>query len=201
MRKPPGYCAGLLGAMLMVACGSPPDLERRVAALEAANADLASKLSKLETRVESQATEEAILDPTKKGYALARSNHGRFLMAIDDVAAYADGQKLMLRIGNPYTMTFNGFTLTVSYGPREPEEPSSSDAEALKKYALAYGKWYKALGQKELSFPDGLQPGRWNKVTIIVAPAKVEEVGYVAVKISNRSGFVIPSMRGHLIQR
>jgi len=36
-----------------------------------------------------------------------KANNGHFLVSCDDVVPYGDGQKITLRIGNPYNITFN----------------------------------------------------------------------------------------------
>lgn len=184
MLRTASYCAALFGTILVVSCSGPPDLERRVTALEAANSDLASKLSAVEFSLKTLTSEEGTLDPTEKGFANMKANNWHFLVSSEDVVPYGDGQKVTLRIGNPYNITFKGFKITARYGTRAPEMPDLSDTEAFKKWSSAYERWQKLLRQKELSFTDELQPGRWNRVAMILAPAKAEEVGFIGIRIS-----------------
>ena len=43
----------------------------------------------------------------------------------------------------------------------------------------AYEAWEKTLKEKEETMTNELRPGTWNKVTVILAPAKQEDLAYV----------------------
>lgn len=189
MRTAKIYPLALL-ALLIVACGAPPDFQRRLKDLESAHSSLAltvssaeSRLSSLESRVDSLFSNEGQIDPTSKAFSVVKTNNGHLLVSAEDVTPYGDGQKVTLRVGNPYGMSFSGFKMTARYGPRAPEIPASSDAKALRKWFSDHEEWERSLRSKELSFTDELRPGRWNRVAMILAPATAHEVGTILIKI------------------
>ncbi len=138
----------------------------------------------MELRLNLLANEEGTLDPAERGFTVVKANNGHFLVSFEDLVAYGDGQRITLRIGNPYNMTFNGFKVSARYGPRSPGMPNMTNADAIKDWSSAYEAWQKSLGQKEVSFTDELQPGRGSTVTMILAPAKAEDVGFIGIKIA-----------------
>ena len=125
---------------------------------------------------------EARFDPTgEHGFQRVDANIGTFLVVLDNVQPYLDGQKITLLIGNPNYVIFNGLTLNVSWGPREPEWGKiANDADELGKASKAY-----AEGQhnKEIKLTDTLRPATWNKVRITIAPAKAEQFGQLGISI------------------
>lgn len=186
------FSAVLLVTGCLLCCGGSAEIEKRISALESSRDELSSqvlkanlKVSFLELRLKFLANEEeGSLDPAEKGFAVVKANNGHFLVTCDDVAPYGDGQKVTIRIANPYNMTFNGFSIAARYGPRAPAMPSGADSETSEKWSAAYDTWQKSLREKQLSLTDDLRPGRWNRVVMILAPAKADEVGFIGIKIS-----------------
>ena len=191
MKKINSLFAILSISILSVSCTGSGDTGKRLATLESANANLTLKvsiaewkLSGLELRLNALENNEATLDPTEKGFGIVKTNNGHLLVSCEDLVPYGDGQKISLRVGNPYNMSFNGFTVSARYGPRCPDMPNLSDSTALKQWSSSYSIWEKSLRKKELSFTEVLAPGRWNRISMVLAPAKAEDVGFIGVKIS-----------------
>ncbi len=141
-------------------------------------AELQGKVGWLETRVDIIEDEEGTLDPTLKAYAFVKTRAGNLLLAVDNVVPFGDGQKVTFRVGNPHTITFNGFTMKVRYGPREPSYPE-------KKFDIAvYNAWQASFREKELKVTESLIPGKWNHVNVVLAPAKPQDIGSLGVRIA-----------------
>lgn len=128
------------------------------------------------------------LDPSEKGYGSVTTDKGTFLFAIDGAQPFLDGHKILLRIGNPMNMTFNGFKLKVKYGKRMPVFPAVNEndqekKEAVTKWTIDYNNWLKSLRNIEISFPDTLSPGAWTKIDFTLKETKSEDVAYLEVSI------------------
>ena len=123
------------------------------------------EVSMLKITATSMAASMAELDPTQKSFSVVMTNNGHLLMSCEDIQPYGDGQKLTLRIGNPYDMTYSGFSLTCRYGTRPPEVPAASDStSAMLDWLIAHRKWRETLKEAKKEFGDKLYPGSWNKV-------------------------------------
>jgi hypothetical protein len=139
---------------------------------------------------------ETSLDPSQKGYGCISSDDDRyiFLVAWENIIPYADGQKITLRIGNPYYCDFSGFDIHIKYGPREPMLPKAqkqptkvqSDEwlKAFKSWNKIHDDWKASLKEKTISLSDILKEGSWTTVNIVLAPAKPEEVAYISLGMS-----------------
>jgi hypothetical protein len=85
----------------------------------------------------------AVLDLTDRGYFPVRTNGGTLLVAVAHAEPVANGMRVDLRVGNPQSMTYRGFTLN-----------------------LAWDK-----GKGTLASPNMLDPGAWTAVSVSLAPA------------------------------
>jgi hypothetical protein len=144
-------------------------LEHKVKLLENNYDDLWSRTFDLELKQDRYDT--CCLDPTDKSYQRIDTNLGFFLIACEDVKKHIDGYKLLINIGNPLYLKYNGFKLKVTWG---------------KKYIskeITYEKWKESLREKELNYTDIIYPGAWNKVEMIISPAKPNEIGYLNLSI------------------
>ncbi len=119
------------------------------------------------------------LDPTSKGYAYVPSNVGKLLVSCEGAESYLDGQKLILLIGNPFAMSFSGFTMKVRYGTRPPD--ATKDVSESQNQRT---EWEKTLKSKDVSFTETLTPGAWTKVELILSPSKPEEVAYIDFQVA-----------------
>jgi hypothetical protein len=90
-------------------------------------------------------------------------------------------------IGNPYNMTFDGYTILVRYSRRFPVMAIGNDPEKRKIWLSEFRKYQESQKQKEVAMTDKLLPGRWNKTSIVLAPAKPEEIGSIGIKISTNA--------------
>jgi len=109
------------------------------------------------------------LDVSSKAYQKLDSDGLIFLISCDDIKPYAGGYKIPLLIGNPYLIIFSGFNLSIEWG-------KGYDSKKDK-----YTEWKNSLRNKKESFTNVLIPGQWNKVEIIIFPAKEDEIQHLKI--------------------
>jgi hypothetical protein len=172
-------------ALMGSACKDPAlearvkDLETRLTAAEkkqaAGNeAKLLSALIDVHLRLAAlEEADEARFSCEDKGYAFVSTQIGKFTVSCEDLRPFGDGYKAVLRIGNPHAVTLHGVKLNVRYGKRMPTGPESDLDE-----------WRAGLREREVSVPDTLRPATWNRVEVVLAPAKAEDVGFLGVKMT-----------------
>ena len=113
---------------------------------------------------------EAIFSPSSKGYALLNSNVGSFVVALDRITPYANGYKLMFRVGNPNLMRIESPVVTVRWGRALGDHENYLD-------------WEKTLKSQEVKVSNPLLPGVWNKVSLVISPATSEETGFIGLSL------------------
>ena len=156
-----------------------PEIERRVSELEHKVSELEQKVNDhkididfAESRI--QALEDPdrsiTLDATHTAFQKVETNNGWFLVSVQNVQPYANGQKLSLQIGNPLSATFVGCKLLVTWGRQF-------------KKGDKYKDWESGLHKEEFTLVNTLQAGHWNSVSITLAPCMPEELAYLVVKI------------------
>ena len=123
-------------------------LEQRIAALEAKTDQLNRQVLRLQM---SQNPYESVwIDVSSPGgYQRVDTTAGFFLIALRDAKPYLDGYKLLLNIGNPSSVTYSGFAMHAHWGVQQ---------------------------EKDFSFTQDLRPASWNKVELVIAPAKAEDL-------------------------
>jgi hypothetical protein len=109
------------------------------------------------------------IDVSSKSYQKIYSDGLTFLVSCDSVKPYAGGYKMVLLVGNPYLVLFSGFELSIEWG-------RTYDSKKEK-----YDEWEKSLRNKKESFTNLLLPGQWNKIELIIFPAKEDEIQYLQI--------------------
>jgi len=159
-------------------------------------AKLTLKLLDLEIKVrliETQASlyETAWFDTTGgKGYQRVDANMGYFLVGLEKVEPYLDGQKITLSIGNPGNVTFHGFKIRASWSGRMPAANLSPEEKSKVWEAFRSNK----EREKEIALVDSLRPGTWNRVQFIISPKKAEEFGMLGIGITTNE-VSLPTVR------
>ncbi|MBI3581958.1 MAG: hypothetical protein HY098_07805 [Nitrospinae bacterium] len=141
-------------------------LDEKIKAIEASNKALREKtaameqeLSALKTRNEAiykSVTNEyssATIDTTARDFAVAKNPYGSFLIACDGIAPVPNGYEVKLSIGNLTSASYDHYKLRVKWGDRSVEFKRTSP----------------------------IPPGTWAKVSVILAPAKAENVRTISV--------------------
>lgn len=154
--------------------------------------EMNSKISKLDDRVSEldgradiaelvqKQGKTAAFDPSepKSGFSKIESSTGYFLVSLENVQPYLDGQRVTLQIGNPLSVTYSGFKIKAIWSARLPTF-GVADPEFSKKRKA----WRDSKRQKEIALTQDLRPGTWNRISFVVAPAKAEEFGYLEIGI------------------
>jgi hypothetical protein len=109
---------------------------------------------------------------TSNGFQKLDTELGSFLISVQGIIPYLNGHKLTLNIGNPSMSEFAGFTLKTKWG--EAFNPKGK---------IIYADWAKSLKSKEEKFTEHLKPGRWNKIDLVLAPAKPEQLEYIEIEM------------------
>jgi Protein of unknown function (DUF3251) len=149
------------------------ELKATLSDVNTRTAENTADLIELRWSMDDLLTDTAELSPGEDGYSVARSNGLPFMIALRKVTPFADGQRILLHIGNPHNATYLTPKLTVRWGPRKAASQSAEDL----------GAWVRSLRTKEERILTDLRPGSWNHVTVTLAPASNEEVGYIDVGI------------------
>ena len=120
-------------------------------------------------------TDSISLDLTQRSYQRLDTDTGFFLVSVEEALPYLNGYKIRLSVGNPSYATYKDYKLTVKW----------NKTYDWGKYTQAsYDEWNKAIQEKEISFPDSLQPGAWNSVDLILAPVSPDQLGYLMLSMS-----------------
>lgn len=78
---------------------------------------------------------------------------------------------MSLKIGNPLSVTFNGFEIETAWGPRFKEGED-------------YAKWYVARQTKKTPSTQQLLPGSWSLIDIILPSTEAKSFGFLNLKIA-----------------
>lgn len=160
------------------ACVSKPAVQSQgiaLGSLKSQVSSLSQKLSNLNFKVsilESKPYGSAVLDPSEKGYSRVDTDQGSFLLAVRTVSPYLDGYRVVLDVGNLQDATYDGITLDSKWG-----KPWKFGGR------VSYTDWYKRLNEKKFVLTNTLLPGTWNRVPIVLSPAKADQLGYLEVSM------------------
>jgi hypothetical protein len=114
----------------------------------------------------------ASLSGTTKGFELAKTEYGSFLVSLVGVEPYLDGYRVTLSIGNPLDADVTDGTISIKFG--------TSPANALSTVSQA--------------IDEPIAGGHWTNVVIVVAPAKAEQLEYMGVSL-NPTGMLLRSIQ------
>jgi hypothetical protein len=170
--------------LLLSGCVSPNDPRLKAAehveSLQAQLKVLHARVVALETQRKIDESQrqldhpsEAIVDPAQsRGYSKVDSSPGSFLVTCQRFTQFADGVRATCTFGNPSSAAFRGFKLKARWGSRYDSSKHASIAA-----------WEQSLRETEMSLPDTLRPGSWNPVSFVLAPARVDELGYLSLSV------------------
>lgn len=147
--------------------------------------DLKRQLSELNIKVltseiENKRFKNVTLDPSVKGYGRVDTSAGFFLVSLEDAVPYVDGYKITINVGNPSTATYSGIKVDLKHGKR-------FDIKDISKDPKLYDQWKKGLKERTFNISKELKPGTWNKVDLVVAPAKGEDIAYLEMSLETDS--------------
>lgn len=118
----------------------------------------------------------AELDPGEPTFQFVRAGALYLTISVQGYEAHSDGQKVTFTIGNPYSAKLENVKIKCVFGPREPKFE-----EWTKENLEAHSSWNESLRTKEKRLLEPIEPGMWNTFTMVLAPAKPEEIALLRV--------------------
>lgn len=140
----------------------------------------------------------ALIDPHQKGFASVQTTNGSLLVSILNIEPHLDGFKVSLQIGNPYNMTYSGFSVSMRCGSPPPKYPrSTGDGAKLAKESLnwieQYVSWKDTLKTKSTSYTDQLPSGKWSKIEFMLAPVTNADLAFMQIAITTNQVNLLPT--------
>ena len=173
-------------ALLLCGCASHPDDAADIEKLRAQIASQASQLKALnyiakdaETLsrrlfVQAQRFDSAVFDPpTNEGFEKVDTNVAPIVVSVNNIAAYGNGTRVTLAVGNMTSAELDGVTGTAKYGAAHPALTSAT-----------YLDWYGKLGTEKFSVNHPLLPGKWNYTNINLPSIPPAKFGYLEISLS-----------------
>ncbi len=167
----------VVAALVLGGCaGQPPsskpaddsELRARVVDLEKRLKTTQAQVLALKRQVPPYKT--ALLDPERPSeYSRLDTSAGTLLVAVGGVSREgADTARVVLKVGNPSSITFKGFGLRARWG----EKLASGTQE----------EWAESLREGAFRFEESLRPGAWTTLVLVLKPAPTN-LGYLEVEI------------------
>lgn len=157
-------------------------LQRDVASLQADFKQLDEWVRSVQTELwshEGEKRDTVNLDVSSRGYQRLDTESGSFLVVIQDVSPYLNGQRLKLNVGNLSYITYRGFTIRATWAKKLTTGMKIAD-------------WRTSRQEKEITFTDTLLPGRWNSVDLLLVPATAEQLGYLTIAMNTSEVYLVP---------
>jgi len=111
----------------------------------------------------------------EKGYTPVQTTIGQLLVSAGTATPYLDGYKVDFQIGNPQSVTYDGVTVTLKWGP-----PAT---RSIYTNQTAITAWQNAQKTKTDKLLFQLLRGYWNNAEVIVTPATTEELRNLQISI------------------
>jgi hypothetical protein len=160
--------------------------------LDACASQLASCAKRLDTvehnhladiaklRIEVQARETAVLDPTQNQFAFLASDAGVLAVSVKNVAPLADGAQLTLSVGNLTSASITAGSFHVKWGPRSDELDMTTPHEEIVRKVK---QWEAAVKESDVPIGGELRSGAWNSVVVGLPSTKPADVGYLEISM------------------
>jgi hypothetical protein len=107
----------------------------------------------------------AYLQTTAREFQIVKGELGYLTVNIEDISPYANGSRVVLKLGNPSSATLRELSATLEWGRIDAQGSPS-------------GRVY----SKQQSFPDPLAGGTWRQYVVTLADVPPQELGYIRVK-------------------
>lgn len=146
--------------------------------------DLQTQVSKAKNISPDQVRDDtAIFTPSSKGYSVVHTNVGFLIVSLESLTRYANGYRVTFEIGNPSYITYDGVTISLEWG-EDVHQKNKSDLD-----------WIRALRSEEVEVNKPILPGMWNRVSVILAPAKSKDTGYISASFKINRLYLRPDHR------
>lgn len=125
-------------------------------------------------KVDSVIKNSVLLDPSEKGYGVITTDQGKFFISLDNVEPFLDGYRIVLRIGNPYAITFRDVRISADWNKKMPSDFAK------------YAEWAESKRTQEFSESTELKPGSWTTFRLALTETKSDQLGYLEVKLTTK---------------
>jgi hypothetical protein len=179
-----------LAATSQAPSATPPSAEEQQRTIE----DLRAQIDSLQKKVDYFGAREALLaihvndkqdredsvtlDFNQHAFHRLDTDNGFLLVSAEQAVPYQNGYKLSLKIANPLSVSYSGFSAKIRWAKAYDSNQFTNDSWAA---------WQKSVKQKETPFPDVLEKGASKQIELIVAPATAEEIGYLKLSINTKT--------------
>ncbi len=166
--------------------------ERHAAAAAAARSLLVLKseinsmraeLDQVMHKTAKQAPDSVRLNFDSQGYWPIETSAGTLFVSCRGAEPYLDGFKVTIDVGNPFFLTIEGEIETslvrgATSGPGS--DPQSQGGEEKNG---SNPKQKDIIQRSRQAFPEGLKPGVWNRIVLIVKPANAHDLNSLFISI------------------
>ncbi len=171
------YVATIQPTLVEISDGFNRSIQKYTQDLELSLQDYSGKLQQnLDQRLERMGRKSVILNPFSSMYQSVDTNTGIFLIAIERMERIANGVRLHVNVGNPNYADYNDFTLRFIWGKKRIGELGPS-----------YEQWRQSLKGVDVTFNGKLAKGKWNSLTVDLAPVGEGELGYLECEMNVKS--------------
>lgn len=156
------------------------DMQARIESLEKKVEYFGSRVNLLNGHLTDKKDREdsVTLDFTKSAYQRLDTNNGFLLVSAGQAVPYLTGYKLSVKIANPLSLSYSGFTAKIKYAKSYDTNQFTLDS---------YAAWQKSIREKDIAMPDVLEKGTVKNIELIVAPMTAEQLGYVKLSIDTKT--------------
>ncbi len=147
------------------------ELETKIQILETRNNTLGSEVGRLRFQVYNLTKKTASFTPSSTGFSTVSTHAGNLVVSLQDIKKYANGYKLVFDIGNPTLATFHDASMNITWN-------KDWDTEAQ-----SFEEWQANQRSTQITLGKTLLPGRWNVVTVIISPAKEDDIAAIDVEL------------------
>lgn len=164
------FCGAILAWILVLGCDSTADLRTERDLLYARLDSLSARIDSLAMEMRFAKMEDswnriAFLKPGTDGYAIVRTEIGNLTMSLEDVTPYANGSRVVLRVGNTTSAVLTGVKATVEWGSVDSTGVPSGTPHS-----------------KEVTLTETLAAGSWNNLRVVLDGLPPADLGYVRVR-------------------
>lgn len=148
------------------------ELQKEVSSLKEQNEALWTAVRKDGFDISEMKHASVELDLTSPGQWLQLDSGAGMLLlvSLQKVEPRGNGCAVELNIGNPFVVTFKGFTVNATWTHKK------TDAEK-------WPDWFKSQKHQQFTFTDDLVSGRWNKAVLLLSGTKREDLGYLSISL------------------
>lgn len=134
---------------------------------------ISTKINQIEGNMNKN--EYAFIVVEHSNFDVCKNVYGSFLISIDKIESYLDGQKIRLKIGNISNSDFQNAKLNVIYG-------NIVDFQNAKDNIKEYIESKKNL-EFSNTFSNSIRKGVWNKVEFVIRDLPVKDLYFLLVKV------------------